>query len=38
VGVLPAFGAFTGNHVVLPQPGDRIFVVHDEQVRALPVA
>lgn len=38
VGVLPAFGAFTGSHVVLPQPGDRVFVVHDDQVRALPMA
>ncbi|MDH4051475.1 MAG: ligase-associated DNA damage response endonuclease PdeM, partial [Rubrivivax sp.] len=38
VGVLPAFGAFTGSHVVLPQPGDRVFVVHDDRVRALPMA
>jgi len=38
VGVLPAFGAFTGQHVVRPAPGDRVFVVHGDAVRALPVA
>jgi hypothetical protein len=27
VGVLPAFGAFTGMHVMPPRPGDRVFVV-----------
>jgi DNA ligase-associated metallophosphoesterase len=37
VGVLPAFGAFTGSHVVRPAPGDRVYVVHDGGVRALPV-
>jgi DNA ligase-associated metallophosphoesterase len=38
VGVLPAFGAFTGSHTVRPDPGDRVFVVEGERVRALPVA
>jgi DNA ligase-associated metallophosphoesterase len=37
VGVLPAFGGFTGMHPVRPQPGERIFVVADDVVRALPV-
>jgi len=37
VGVLPAFGAFTGSHVVQPAPGDRVFVVQGDRVRALPV-
>jgi DNA ligase-associated metallophosphoesterase len=27
VGVLPAFGAFTGMHALRPRPGERIFVV-----------
>ena len=36
VGVLPAFGAFTGMHALRPQPGERIFVVGDEAVLPLP--
>ncbi len=32
VGVLPAFGSFTGMHAVRPEPGDRVFGVADEQV------
>jgi DNA ligase-associated metallophosphoesterase len=36
VGVLPAFGAFTGAHVLPRAPGDRVFVVHGEGVAALP--
>lgn len=35
VGVLPAFGSFTGMHPVRPQPGERVFVVADDVVRAL---
>ncbi len=35
VGVLPAFGAFTGMHVLRHGPGDRVFVVADDSVRAL---
>jgi uncharacterized protein len=35
VGVLPAFGAFTGMHVMAQAPGDRIFVVAEDEVRAL---
>lgn len=35
VGVLPAFGAFTGMHAVRAVPGDRLFVVADTEVRAL---
>ena len=38
VGVLPAFGAFTGMHVLPRAPGDRVFVVAGDAVRALPVA
>ncbi len=35
VGVLPAFGAFTGMHAVRPAPGDRVFVIAGDLVRAL---
>ena len=31
-GVLPAFGAFTGNAVVRPRRGDQVFVIADDQV------
>ncbi|HEY6132970.1 MAG TPA: ligase-associated DNA damage response endonuclease PdeM [Rubrivivax sp.] len=37
VGLLPAFGDFTGMHVVQAQPGDRVFVVAADGVHALPV-
>lgn len=37
VGVLPAFGAFTGMHVITRQPGDQVYVVAHDDVRALPV-
>ena len=37
VGVLPAFGSFTGMHRIDPRAGDRIFPVAQEVVRALPV-
>ena len=36
VGVLPAFGSFTGMHRIEPRPGDRIFPVADDVVRAIP--
>jgi hypothetical protein len=36
--VLPAFGAFTGMHVLPRGLGDRVFVVADDAVRALPHA
>jgi DNA ligase-associated metallophosphoesterase len=36
VGVLPAFGAFTGMHVVRPAPGERVWVVAGDSVRRLP--
>ncbi len=36
VGVLPAFGEFTGLQVLPRAPGDRVFVVQGAQVRALP--
>lgn len=32
VGVLPAFGAFTGMHPVRPQPGDQLWALAGEQV------
>jgi uncharacterized protein len=35
VGVLPAFGAFTGMHVMARAAGDRVFVVAGDEVRAL---
>jgi len=36
VGVLPAFGAFTGMHRIEPRAGDRIFPVAGDVVRAIP--
>jgi uncharacterized protein len=36
VGVLPAFGAFTGMHPIERAPGDRVFVVADNAVLELP--
>jgi DNA ligase-associated metallophosphoesterase len=36
VGVLPAFGSFTGMHRIEPRAGDRIFPVADGVVRAIP--
>ena len=36
MGVLPAFGTFTGMHRIEPEAGDRIFPVADGAVRALP--
>jgi DNA ligase-associated metallophosphoesterase len=36
VGILPAFGSFTGMHRIEPRAGDRIFPVAGEAVRALP--
>lgn len=30
--ILPAFGAFTGSHVMEPRPGDRIFALADGQI------
>lgn len=36
IGLLPAFGGFTGAHAVRRAPGDRVFVVHDDGVSALP--
>jgi uncharacterized protein len=36
VGVLPAFGAFTGMHPIERVPGDRVFVVADNAVHPLP--
>lgn len=38
VGVLPAFGEFTGLHVVRPAAGDRVFVVQGDRVMAVPAA
>ena len=38
VGVLPAFGSFTGMHRIDVRPGDRIFALADGVVRALPPA
>ena len=36
VGVLPAFGAFTGMHPIERRAGDRVYVVGDDVVAALP--
>lgn len=34
-GILPAFGAFTGTHVINPDMGDRIYVVTNQQIIPL---
>ncbi|WP_374664955.1 ligase-associated DNA damage response endonuclease PdeM [Ramlibacter sp.] len=36
VGVLPAFGAFTGMHPIDRRPGDRVYAIAGDQVRAVP--
>ncbi len=36
VGILPAYGAFTGMHPVDPRPGDRVFAIADAVVREVP--
>jgi len=36
VGILPAFGSFTGMHRIEPRAGDRIFPVAGDVVRAIP--
>lgn len=38
VGVLPAFGDFTGMHPIQRRPGDRVWAVAGEAVRELPPA
>jgi DNA ligase-associated metallophosphoesterase len=35
VGILPAFGAFTGLQAVHPEPGDRVFAVAGDAVRTV---
>jgi uncharacterized protein len=36
-GVLPAFGSFTGLHIIKPSQGDRVFVVAGERVMQVPL-
>ena len=36
VGVLPAFGSFTGMHALERGPADRVFVIADDELRELP--
>ncbi|HWH81107.1 MAG TPA: DEAD/DEAH box helicase, partial [Burkholderiaceae bacterium] len=36
VGVLPAFGAFTGMHAIRAQPGERVFAAAPDRVFELP--
>jgi uncharacterized protein len=36
VGVLPAFGSFTGMHPIERRPGDRVFAVAGEDIREVP--
>ncbi len=35
VGLLPAFGGFTGSHIVRPAAADAVFVIADDEVRCL---
>jgi DNA ligase-associated metallophosphoesterase len=34
--VLPSFGAFTGGHAIVPQPGERVWLTTGDAVFALP--
>ncbi len=36
VGVLPAFGGFTGSATVNPQPGDRLYVIAGDEIAEVP--
>jgi uncharacterized protein len=36
VGVLPAFGSFTGMHPIARRPGDRVYAVAGDEVRGVP--
>jgi DNA ligase-associated metallophosphoesterase len=38
VGVLPAFGAFTGMHAVRPLSGERVFAIANDAVQPVPLA
>jgi hypothetical protein len=38
VGVLPAFGEFTGTHVLPVGPADRVFACSGDAVAAVPAA
>jgi len=31
-GVLPAFGEFTGNHIIQPKKGDQVFVIAENRI------
>jgi hypothetical protein len=35
VGVLPAYGAFTGMHPIARRPGDRVFALAGDVVREV---
>lgn len=36
IGVLPAFGSFTGMHPIDRRPGDRVFAMAGEEIREVP--
>ncbi len=38
VGVLPAFGAFTGMHPIRPQGSDRVYAIAEQSIAAMPAA
>ncbi len=35
LGILPAFGTFTGTTLIQPEEGDRVFVVSEDQIREV---
>jgi metallophosphoesterase superfamily enzyme len=35
VGVLPAFGEFTGSHALPREPGDRVFAIAERRVHEV---
>ena len=34
--ILPAFGSFTGHHLIRPSTGDRVYIVAEEQIMPAP--
>ena len=36
--IFPAFGSFTGHHLIRPSAGDRVYIVAEEQIMPAPTA
>ncbi len=35
--ILPAFGSFTGHHLIRPSAGDRVYIVAEDQIMPAPI-